>query len=201
VDAEKISEDDSARDGARRRGHDMRAAKKLSRSRRRLLKWNAVRAALARRGRAVLKDEVTFVPQSTVRVEGKDAPCAALIEALEELDDVQSSTRTTTSRRGHRGHLRCLEAEATAVAEAGGFRSGCCGSIRPRRYGYGVLERAATRLAVLDVGCRSPPRAADLSRPPADVYDGVDRVLAKHTPRPVVIEDLYSEYSSLAPRS
>jgi len=35
--------------------------------------------------------EVTFVPQSTVRVEGKDAPqVLRLIEALEELDDVQT---------------------------------------------------------------------------------------------------------------
>src|SRR5712692_7841302 len=39
----------------------------------------------------VLEAEVTFVPQSTVRVEGKDAPqVLRLIEALEELDDVQT---------------------------------------------------------------------------------------------------------------
>jgi transcriptional/translational regulatory protein YebC/TACO1 len=39
----------------------------------------------------VLRAEVTFVPQSTVRVDGKDAPgVLRLIEALEELDDVQA---------------------------------------------------------------------------------------------------------------
>jgi transcriptional/translational regulatory protein YebC/TACO1 len=39
----------------------------------------------------VLDAEVTFVPQSTVRVEGKDAHSVMkLIEALEELDDVQA---------------------------------------------------------------------------------------------------------------
>jgi transcriptional/translational regulatory protein YebC/TACO1 len=39
----------------------------------------------------VLRAEVTFLPQSTVRVEGKDAPVVLrLIEALEELDDVQA---------------------------------------------------------------------------------------------------------------
>jgi hypothetical protein len=39
----------------------------------------------------VLEGQVSFVPQSTVRVEGKDATSVVrLIEALEELDDVQS---------------------------------------------------------------------------------------------------------------
>jgi transcriptional/translational regulatory protein YebC/TACO1 len=34
---------------------------------------------------------VTFVPQTTVRVDAKDAPTVLrLIEALEELDDVQA---------------------------------------------------------------------------------------------------------------
>jgi YebC/PmpR family DNA-binding regulatory protein len=39
----------------------------------------------------IIEAEVTYVPQSTVRVEGKDATSVVkLIEALEELDDVQS---------------------------------------------------------------------------------------------------------------
>jgi transcriptional/translational regulatory protein YebC/TACO1 len=52
---------------------------------------DAVRAALESRGVPVLRAEVMFVPQSTVRVEGKEAPSVLrLIEALEDLDDVQT---------------------------------------------------------------------------------------------------------------
>jgi YebC/PmpR family DNA-binding regulatory protein len=51
----------------------------------------AVRQALERRGVPVLEAQVDMVPQSTVRVEGKDAAAVLrLIEALEEQDDVQS---------------------------------------------------------------------------------------------------------------
>ena len=51
----------------------------------------AVRGALEKSRVPVQDAEVTFVPQSTVRVEGKDASSVLkLIEALEELDDVQS---------------------------------------------------------------------------------------------------------------
>lgn len=50
-----------------------------------------VRAALETRGVPVASADVTHVPQSTVRVEGKDAPAVLrLIDALEELDDVQA---------------------------------------------------------------------------------------------------------------
>jgi transcriptional/translational regulatory protein YebC/TACO1 len=50
-----------------------------------------VRGALEAKGVPVLRAEVSFVPQSTVRVEGKEAPAVLrLIEALEELDDVQN---------------------------------------------------------------------------------------------------------------
>ena len=52
---------------------------------------DAVREALEAASVPVLEAEVTFVPQSTVRVEGKDAPqVLRLVEALEELDDVQT---------------------------------------------------------------------------------------------------------------
>ncbi|PYM78114.1 MAG: YebC/PmpR family DNA-binding transcriptional regulator, partial [Candidatus Rokuibacteriota bacterium] len=52
---------------------------------------DAVRDALHRASVPVLEGQVSFVPQSTVRVEGKDATAVVrLIEALEELDDVQS---------------------------------------------------------------------------------------------------------------
>jgi transcriptional/translational regulatory protein YebC/TACO1 len=51
----------------------------------------AVRGALERKGVPVLQADIAFVPQSTVRVEGKDAPAVLrLIEAIEELDDVQN---------------------------------------------------------------------------------------------------------------
>jgi transcriptional/translational regulatory protein YebC/TACO1 len=52
---------------------------------------DVVRDALARAGVPITEGQVTYVPQSTVRVEGKDATSVVkLIEALEELDDVQS---------------------------------------------------------------------------------------------------------------
>ena len=50
----------------------------------------AVRTALEKARVPIQSAEVTFVPQSTVRVDGKDASSVLkLLEALEELDDVQ----------------------------------------------------------------------------------------------------------------
>jgi YebC/PmpR family DNA-binding regulatory protein len=49
-----------------------------------------VRRALEERGVPLQSAEVTFVPQSTVRVEGRDAQqVLRLVEGLEELEDVQ----------------------------------------------------------------------------------------------------------------
>ena len=49
------------------------------------------RSALEARRAPVLEATVAFVPQSTVRVEGKDAHAVLrLIEALEEQEDVQA---------------------------------------------------------------------------------------------------------------
>jgi YebC/PmpR family DNA-binding regulatory protein len=49
-----------------------------------------VRRALEGRGVPIQSAEVTYVPQSTVRLEGKDAQqVLRLVEGLEELDDVQ----------------------------------------------------------------------------------------------------------------
>ena len=87
----KIGEDDLLGKALDAGATDMRGSKKLSRSRPRLLKWT--RCATRWRGRAFRcwRRQVDFVPQSTVRVEGKDATAVVrLIEALEELDDVQS---------------------------------------------------------------------------------------------------------------
>ena len=51
----------------------------------------SVRQALERQGMPVLEARVDMVPQSTVRVEGKEAAAVLrLIEALEDQDDVQS---------------------------------------------------------------------------------------------------------------
>jgi YebC/PmpR family DNA-binding regulatory protein len=51
----------------------------------------AVRQGLERAGVPVLEAQIDMVPQSTVRVDGKDAAAVLrLIEALEEQDDVQS---------------------------------------------------------------------------------------------------------------
>ena len=50
-----------------------------------------VRRALEGRGVPIQSAEVTYVPQSTVRLEGKDAQqVLRLVEGLEELDDVQN---------------------------------------------------------------------------------------------------------------
>jgi transcriptional/translational regulatory protein YebC/TACO1 len=50
-----------------------------------------VRQALERQGTPIVEAQVDMVPQSTVRVDGKDAAAVLrLIEALEEQDDVQS---------------------------------------------------------------------------------------------------------------
>jgi len=51
---------------------------------------NTVRDALQKPGVPILEAQVTYVPQSTVRVEGPTATSVVrLIEALEDLDDVQ----------------------------------------------------------------------------------------------------------------
>ena len=52
--------------------------------------FESVRRALEERGVPVQSAEVTYVPQSTVRLTGKEAQhVLRLVEALEELDDVQ----------------------------------------------------------------------------------------------------------------
>jgi YebC/PmpR family DNA-binding regulatory protein len=91
VDADKISEDallDKALDAG---ATDMRRAEKAFEITTAPAQMDAVRDALAKAGAPILEAQVTYVPQSTVRVEGKDATSVIkLIEALEDLDDVQS---------------------------------------------------------------------------------------------------------------
>jgi YebC/PmpR family DNA-binding regulatory protein len=91
VDADKVAEDDLLGKALEAGAADMRRAEKVFEIITGPGEMDAVRAALERDRVPVLQGEVTFVPQSTVRVEGKDAPAVLrLIEALEELDDVQA---------------------------------------------------------------------------------------------------------------
>jgi YebC/PmpR family DNA-binding regulatory protein len=91
VDAEKIDEDDLLARALEAGATDMRRIEKAFEITTAPAEMDAVRTALEAARVPVLEAEVTFVPQSTVRVEGKDAPqVLRLIEALEELDDVQT---------------------------------------------------------------------------------------------------------------
>ena len=90
VDADKIGEDDLMAKALDAGAADMRRTEKVFDITTAPAEMDAARDALARAGVPILEAQVTYVPQSTVRVE---APTAAsvmrLIEALEELDDVQ----------------------------------------------------------------------------------------------------------------
>jgi YebC/PmpR family DNA-binding regulatory protein len=91
VDADKVAEDDLLTIALDAGATDMRRIEKAFEITTAPAEMDAVRTALETARMPVLEGEVTFVPQSTVRVEGKDAPqVLRLIEALEELDDVQT---------------------------------------------------------------------------------------------------------------
>jgi YebC/PmpR family DNA-binding regulatory protein len=91
VDADRIGEDDLMTRALEAGATDMRRVEKAFEITAAPAEIDAVRTALEAARVPVLEAEVTFVPQSMVRVEGKDAPqVLRLIEALEELDDVQT---------------------------------------------------------------------------------------------------------------
>jgi YebC/PmpR family DNA-binding regulatory protein len=91
VDADKVAEDDVMALALDAGATDMRRVEKVYEITTAPAEMDAVRTALEAARMPVLEGDVTFVPQSTVRVEGKDAPqVLRLIEALEELDDVQA---------------------------------------------------------------------------------------------------------------
>jgi len=91
VDAGKIVEDDLLAKALDAGATDMRQVEKVFEITTAPAEMEAVREALQRQGVPVLEAQVSFVPQSTVRVEGKDAASVLrLIEALEELDDAQA---------------------------------------------------------------------------------------------------------------
>lgn len=91
VDAEKISEDDLLALALEAGAIDMKRTDKVFEVTTAPGEVETVREALEKHRVPVLSAEATFVPQSTVRVEGKEAPAVLkLIEALEELEDVQT---------------------------------------------------------------------------------------------------------------
>jgi YebC/PmpR family DNA-binding regulatory protein len=91
VNADKIAEDDLLTVALDAGATDLRRVEKAFEISTAPAEMDAVRSALEQKKVPVLDAEVTFVPQSTVRVEGKDAHSVMkLIEALEELDDVQA---------------------------------------------------------------------------------------------------------------
>lgn len=91
VDADKISEDDLMTVALDAGATDMTRVEKAFEITTAPAQMDQVREALARARVPIIEAQVTYVPQSTVRVEGKDATSVIkLIEALEELDDVQS---------------------------------------------------------------------------------------------------------------
>jgi YebC/PmpR family DNA-binding regulatory protein len=90
VDADKIGEDDLMAKALDAGATDMRRAEKVFEITTAPAEMDAVRDALVKAGVPILEAQVTYVPQSTVRVEGPTATSVVrLIEALEELDDVQ----------------------------------------------------------------------------------------------------------------
>ncbi len=91
VDADKVKEDDLLEKALDAGATDVKQIEKVFEITTTPDEMEAVRQALERQGMPVLEAKVDMVPQSTVRVEGKDAAAVVrLIEALEEQDDVQS---------------------------------------------------------------------------------------------------------------
>ncbi len=91
VDATRIKEDELLEVALDAGATDVKAVEKVFEITTIADEMEAVRQRLERKGAPVLEAQVDLIPQSTVRVEGKDAAAVLrLIEALEEQDDVQS---------------------------------------------------------------------------------------------------------------
>ncbi len=91
VDAERIGEDELLGLALDAGASDMRRVEKIYEITTTPDEMESVRRALEERKVPVLEAEVSMVPLSTVRAEGKDAQAVLrLVEALEELDDVQA---------------------------------------------------------------------------------------------------------------
>ncbi|HTK92289.1 MAG TPA: YebC/PmpR family DNA-binding transcriptional regulator [Verrucomicrobiae bacterium] len=91
VDAERIKEDDLLEKALDAGADDVKKVEKAFEISTAPDEMEAVRSALETHGVPVLEASAVMIPQSTVRVEGKDAAAVLrLIEALEEQDDVQA---------------------------------------------------------------------------------------------------------------
>jgi len=91
VDATRVKEDDLLEKALEAGATDVKHVDKVFEVTTAPDEIETVRQALERQGIAVLEAQVDMVPQSTVRVDGKDAAAVLrLIEAIEEQDDVQS---------------------------------------------------------------------------------------------------------------
>jgi YebC/PmpR family DNA-binding regulatory protein len=91
VDAERIKEDDLLEKALEAGAVDVKRVEKTFEITTAPDEIEAVRSALEAQKVPVLEASAVMVPQSTVRVEGKDAAAVLrLIEALEEQDDVQA---------------------------------------------------------------------------------------------------------------
>ena len=93
VGADRIQEDDLLEKALEAGASDVKAVEKAFEITTAPAEMEAVREALEKQGVPVLEAQAIMLPQSTVKVEGKDAAAVLrLIEALEEQDDVQSVT-------------------------------------------------------------------------------------------------------------
>jgi YebC/PmpR family DNA-binding regulatory protein len=93
VDAERIPEDDLLEKALEAGAADIKAVEKVFEITTAPAEMEAVREALERQGVPVQEAQAAMLPQSTVKVEGKEAAAVLrLIEALEDQDDVQSVT-------------------------------------------------------------------------------------------------------------
>jgi YebC/PmpR family DNA-binding regulatory protein len=91
VDAERIKEDDLLEIALDAGAVDVKQIEKAFEITTAPDEMERVRQGLEQKGVPVLEASAAFLPQNTVRVEGKDAAAVLrLIEALEEQDDVQS---------------------------------------------------------------------------------------------------------------
>ena len=91
VDGEKSKEDEVLEQALEAGATDVRTVEKVFEITTAPDEMESVRQSLEAKGLPVLEAQASMVPQSTVRVEGKDAAAVLrLIEALEDQDDVQA---------------------------------------------------------------------------------------------------------------
>jgi len=91
VDAQRIKEDEVLEKALEAGAADVKAIEKVFEIATAPDEMESVRQTLESQSVPVLEAQIDMVPQSTVKVEGKDAAAVLrLIEALEEQDDVQS---------------------------------------------------------------------------------------------------------------